>query len=90
MHPILYLQAKGITTVDDLCDFAKTGSWTQILENCKHPHQAMVVGNLVNQLAFHFPTKSLMRIKVAAQAVEYYLQTGCGVLVAGMLWTFRL
>ena len=76
--------------VDDLRDFVKAGSWTQILDNCKHPPQSMVAGNLVNQPAFQFPAKSLMRLKVAAQAVEYYLDTGHALSAPGMLWTSRL
>ena len=87
---LLYLQSKGITMVDDLRDFVKAGSWTQILDNCKHPPQSMVAGNLVNQPAFQFPAKSLMRLKVAAQAVEYYIDTGRALLAAGMIWMNRL
>ena len=86
----LHLQSKGITTADDLRNFAKAGSWTQILDNCKRPPQAGVAGNLVNQPAFQLPAKSLMRLKVASQAVEYYLNTGRALLSTGMIWTNRL
>ena len=82
----LHLQVKGTTTVDDLHDFAKAGSWTQILDNYKHPPQAMAAGNIVNQPVFKLPFKSLMRLKVAAQAVGYYLDTGYALSAPGMFW----
>ena len=72
----LHLQIEGIMMIEDLCDFAKAGSWTHILENCKYPPKVMVANVLVNQPAFQLPAKSLMRLKVSAQAVEYYLDTG--------------
>ena len=45
---------------------------------------------LVNQLAFQLPAKSLMRLKVATQAVEYYIDTSHPLTATGMLWTSRL
>ena len=85
----LHLQVKGTTTVDDLHDFAKAGSWTQILDNYKHPPQAMAAGNIVNQPVFKLPFKSLMRLKVAGQAVEYYPDTGRALPASWMLRTNR-
>ena len=83
----LYLQTEDIATVEDLCDFIKTGSWTQSLDNYKRLPQVMVASVLVNQPAFKLPAKSLVRFKVAAQAVEYYLDTGRALSAAGILWT---
>ena len=50
---------------EDLCDFAKAGSWTHILDNCKW-----------NQPVFQLPAKTLRHLKVTAHAVEYDLDTG--------------
>jgi hypothetical protein len=49
----------------------------------------MVVGNLMNLPAFQLSVKSLMRLKVAAQAIEYYLHTGRALSAVGMVLTNR-
>jgi hypothetical protein len=46
----------------------------------------MAAGNIVNQPVFKLPFKSLMRLKVAAQAVGYYLDTGYALSAPGMFW----
>ena len=70
--------------VDNLCDFAKAGSWTQILDNCKRPSQVMVADIIVNKPTL-LPAKSLMRLNVA-KVVEYYLDIGRALPASGMLW----
>ena len=86
----LHFQPEVIIRIDDLCDFTKTGSWTHMLDNYKRPPQVMVANIFVNQPMFYLPAKSLMRLNLAAQAVESYLDTGRALSASGMIWTNRL
>ena len=85
----LYLQSEGIVELDDLNDFVKKEAWDQVLENCKRPPQVPNPADatqLIPQAAFQFPVKSLLRLRVAALAVQYYDRTGRALSAGGMLW----
>ena len=75
----MFLQSKGIDHPRDLIDFVKKEAWDQLQENCKRPSQISDPNDaaaLINQAAFRLPSKSLLRLKVAARVVEYYTATG--------------
>ena len=85
----VFLQSKGIAHPRDLIDFVKKEAWDQLQENCKRPPQVPDPNNaaaLINQPAFRLPSKSLLRLKVAARAVEYYKRTGRELSAANMAW----
>ena len=85
----VHLQSEGITIPDDLIDFVGNDDWTPILDNCRRPPQIPGQGAnapLVNQQAFHLSAKSLMRLKVAAQAVLYYDRTDRPLTAQSMTW----
>ena len=68
-------------------------SWNQITKNCKRP--AIITdpnnaGQTIAQEAFQFPAQYLMRIKVAAVAVEYYPKTSRPLSPENMMWDQRL
>ena len=63
------------------------------MDNCKRPARVPDVNNaalLVQQQAFQFPEKFLMRLKVAVNAVEYYVKTDCPLTAPGLLYDQRL
>ena len=69
------LSGEGIADLDDLSDFDNKEAWAQIVENCKSPPKIADPNNpnqLVAQEPFQLPAKSLMRLKVAAKAVQYF------------------
>ena len=85
----LYLQTEGITGPEDLSDFVGKDDWTPILDNCRRPPQlpgANPGDPLVNQQAFHLPTKSLMCLKVAAQVVLFYETTNRPLTAQNLTW----
>ena len=86
----VHLQDEGIVEVDDLRDFVLGSSWDQVKENCKRPGQIMmeVAPNavLTNQAAFQLHAKTLMRLKIGARVVDYYLKTDHPLLATHMLW----
>ena len=74
----IHLQGEGILIPDNLIDFTSKDSWEQIVDNCKRPARitdTANVGQFIAQEAFQLPKKSLMRLKVAEKAVEYYSKT---------------
>ena len=86
----VYLQGQGIDSPDDLADFVKKSAWDQLLENCKRPPQIQnnaVPPVLVNDAAYQFPAKSLLRMKVAALAVQYYSRTGRALTAQSIMWS---
>ena len=86
----VFLQGQGITIPEDLIDFIKKSVWDQLLENCKRPPQIPDPNNagaLINDAAYQFPAKSLLRLKVAALAVQYYDRNGRALTAACMSWT---
>ena len=85
------LNSEGINTIDDLADFDNDKIWKQVISNCKYPPKlANAHGVLQEQAAFHLPAKSLHRLKVATQAVKYYLETGRPITLSMMNWTNTL
>ena len=75
----VFLQSEGINDVEDLEEFTTKDSWAQVLENCKRPPRIPDPaggGGLVEDQAYRIGAKSLRRLKVAAKAVSYYLNTG--------------
>ena len=85
----IHLQGEGILIPDNLIDFTSKDSWEQILENSKRP--SMIpdpanVGKFIAQNAFQLPAKSLMRLKVAAKAVEYYSKTDRPLTAPGIIY----
>ena len=69
------LTGEGITDLNDLADFDNKEAWAQIVENCKRPPNIADPNNanqLISQEPFQLPAKSLMRLKVAAKAVNYF------------------
>merc|ERR1711923_320808 len=89
----VYLQNEGINDVEDLEEFLTKDSWSQVLENCKRPPRIPNPagwGGLVEDQAYRVGAKSLRRLKVAAKAVSYYLNTGRILTAAMMTWSPRL
>ena len=85
----LYLQLEGLDHPRDLVDFVKSDAWDQVLENCKRPPQVADPANpgqLMNQSPFRFPSKSLLRLKVAARVIEYYNRTGRDLTAGNLAW----
>ena len=85
----LYLQQEGLDHPRDLVDFVKSDAWDQVLENCKRPPQVADPANpgqLMNQPPFRFPSKSLLRLKVAARVIEYYDRTGRDLTAGNLTW----
>ena len=83
----VYLQSEGIIEPDALIDFVKKEAWDQVLENCKRPPQIPNPTNasqLIPQAAFQFPAKSLLRLCMAALAIQYYERTGRALSTSGM------
>ena len=88
----VHLQSEGIIDPNDLAEFLKSNSWTQVLENCKRPPQIANPANalvMINQQPFQLPAKSLLRLKVAAIVIDYYGRT-TRILSAGNLTWVRL
>ena len=55
----VYLQEEGIVSPNDLIEFVKDDSWSQILENCKRPPQILDPNNaaaMINQPPFRLPS----------------------------------
>ena len=89
----VFLQSEGITDVEDLEEFLTKDSWSQVLENCKRPPRIpnpAVQGGFMEDQAYRVGAKSLRRLKVAAKAVSYYVNTGRALTAAMMTWTPRL
>ena len=89
----VFLQSEGIDDVEDLEEFITKDSWSQVLENCKRPPRIPDPaggGGLVEDQAYRIGAKSLRRLKVAAKAVAYYLNTGRVLTAATMTWSPRL
>ena len=88
----VFLQNEGIQHPRDLADFAKDEHWSQIIENCKRPPQipdpapGAAAGAMINQSPFRLPSKSLLRLKVAALVVEYFSRRGRDLTAANMTW----
>jgi len=88
-----YLQGEGITSVDDLAEFTEKDCWKQILENCKYPPRIPDPANpgaMIQQESFRISAKSIMRLKVAAIAVEYYAATDRPLTAGAVVWNSRL
>ena len=69
----IYLEVEGVLIPYDLINSTSNGSWDQIVDNCKRPARILDpanMGQFIAQEAFQLPAKSLMRLKVAAKAVE--------------------
>ena len=82
-----FLQSEGITTPGNLAEFTIKGVWEQVLENYKRRPQIpdpTDAALMINDQAYFMPAKSVMRLKVAAVAIQYYQDTARP-LVAGML-----
>ena len=87
------LAREGITNLDDLADFDNREAWAQIVENCKRPPKIADPNNanqLVAQEPFQLPAKYLMRLKVAAKAVNYYNSIDRPLTANMMTWDKRL
>ena len=76
------MQAKGITTPDDLVDFHKD-ELRQLAENLRkppgriqNPDPGVAEGATIPTLGFTFGAMSQMKLLVAANAVRYYDTTG--------------
>ena len=88
-----HIQSEGIFRPDYLIDFTASDSWNKINKNCKRtarvtdPNNA---GQKISQKAFQFPDRSLMRLKVAAVAVDYYPKTSRLLTAANIMWDQRL
>ena len=83
----VYLQDEGIVTPGDLVEFIRDNSWSQIIKNCKRPPQIPDPNNpagMINQPPFRLPSKSLLRMKVAALAVDYYNKAARALAAANM------
>ena len=69
----IHLQGEGNLIPENLIDFTSKDSWDKIVDNCKRPARIpdpSNAGQFISQEAFQLPAKSLMRLKVAAKAVE--------------------
>ena len=89
----IHLQGEGILIPDDLVDFTSKDSWDQIMDNCKCPARILdpaKVEQFIAQEAFQLPTKSLMRFKVSAKAVDYDSKTDRQLTTPGMTYEQRL
>ena len=85
----VYLKDEGIVSLGDLVEFIRDNSWSQIIKNCKRPPQIPDPNNpagMINQPPFRLPSKSLLRMKVAALAVDYYNKTARTLSAANMSW----
>ena len=74
----MQLKSEGIVRPDDIIYFIESYSMKQIIKNRKRP--AMITdpnnaGQTIAQEYFQCPAWSLMRLKVAAVAVDYYPKT---------------
>ena len=70
----MHLQSEGIFRPNGMIDFTASESWKKIIENCKRPASIPDpnnAGQIIAQVDFQFPDRSLMRLKVASVAVEY-------------------
>ena len=70
----LYLKSEGIIRPNDLIDFTTYDHFKQIIDNCKCPARITDTNNIGKTIAqedFQFPARYLMRLKLAAAAVEY-------------------
>ena len=66
-----------------------SGSLKQIIENCKRPSRIPYpnnAGQTISQEAFQFPAWSLILLKVADVAIEYYSKTSHPLDAANMMW----
>ena len=87
----VFLQSEGIMEVEDLTEFTKSKSWSQLLENCKClPRQANARGTLQEQAAFCIGARSLRRLWVAAKCVKYYQDIGQELTADNMIWATHL
>ena len=88
-----FLATEGIAGPDDLTDFTTDDAWKQVIENCKRPPQIpdpANPGQMINDAPYRIGAKSLMRLKVAAVAVEYYEVTDRPLTAASLMWSDRL
>ena len=88
-----FLATEGIAGPDDLTDFTTDDAWKQVIENCKRPPQIpdpANPGQMINDAPYRIGAKSLMRLKVAAVAVEYYEATDRPLTAPALMWNDRL
>ena len=89
----MHLQSEGIVRPNNLINFTASNYWKKIIENCKRPARIPDPNNAEQAIAqevFPFPAWSLMRLKVATVAVEYYSKTSRPLDAANMVWYQRL
>ena len=88
-----FLATEGINTIDDLGEFTTKEDWTQIVANAKKPPRIPDPNNqgmFIEDEPYRIPTKSLNRLRVAAQAVKHFEETGRELTAALMQWNPRL
>jgi hypothetical protein len=84
-----FLDTQGITDVESLAEFTSTAAWKQITENGKRPPKIpdpANPGQLIEQEPFIISARSLLRLQVAAVAVEYYADTARPLTVQSIAW----
>lgn len=80
------LAIEGIGSIVDLPDFSKDDI-DSITRNFERPPRILnAAGNLVNQAAFTFPTKSQKRLHIGVKLADYYEQTNRVVTPDMMRW----
>lgn len=84
-----FLVTQGIADVESLAEFNSKEAWKHIYENGKRPPRIpdpANPGQLIEQEPFIISARSLLRLQVAAVAVEYYAGTARTLTVQSIAW----